>query len=65
MIGGGKAINKLAWEKKEGKRAALGSSDGRVFIYDIGDMAIPRDSEWIDLQRTLAAFESGLNRKNK
>lgn len=63
MIGGGKAINKLAWEGKEGRRVGLGTSDGKLHVYDIGDMASPRESEWIDLQRTLASFESGGNRR--
>ena len=54
-----RAINKLKWDCKEGRRAALGGSDGRVYIYDIGDMAIPRESEWTDLQRTLSGMQSG------
>ena len=54
-----RAINKLKWDSKDGRRAALGGSDGRLYIYDIGDMAIPRESEWTDLQRTLAGMQSG------
>ncbi|KAG8881574.1 hypothetical protein FRB97_009408 [Tulasnella sp. 331] len=65
MIGGGKAINKLAWEGKEGRRVGLGTSDGKFHVYDIGDMATPRESEWIDLQRSLATLELGANRKNR
>lgn len=38
---------------------ALGGSDGKMYIYDIGDMAIPRETEWTDLQRTLAGLQSG------
>ncbi|KII85823.1 hypothetical protein PLICRDRAFT_115348 [Plicaturopsis crispa FD-325 SS-3] len=52
----GRAINKLAWDRKDGRRAALGGSDGKLYIYDIGDMAIPRESEWTDLQKTLAGL---------
>ncbi|KAI0077731.1 WD40 repeat-like protein [Panus rudis PR-1116 ss-1] len=55
----GKAMNKLRWDHKEGRRAALGGSDGKLYIYDIGDMAIPRESEWTDLQRTIAGIMGG------
>lgn len=53
-VGSGRAINKLRWDRKEGRRAALGGSDGKLYIYDIGDMAIPRESEWTDMQKTVA-----------
>ncbi|CAG8745995.1 14767_t:CDS:2, partial [Racocetra fulgida] len=33
---GNRALNKLQWDK-EGRRAAIGSSDGRVHVYDIGE----------------------------
>ncbi|KAL5492400.1 hypothetical protein ACEPAI_3847 [Sanghuangporus weigelae] len=58
-VGTNRAINKLKWDSKDGRRAALGGSDGKMYIYDIGDMAIPRETEWTDLQRTLAAMQSG------
>ncbi|KAJ3576461.1 hypothetical protein NP233_g419 [Leucocoprinus birnbaumii] len=59
-VGSGvKAINKLQWDRKEGRRAALGGSDGKLYIYDIGDMAIPRESEWTDLQKTIAGMTGG------
>jgi dynein intermediate chain, cytosolic len=32
---------------------ALGSSDGKMYVYDIGDTAVSRESEWTDLQRTI------------
>ncbi|KLO17967.1 WD40 repeat-like protein [Schizopora paradoxa] len=54
-----KAINKFTWDGKDGRRAALGGSDGKLYIYDIGDMAIPRESEWTDLQRTLTSIQGG------
>lgn len=59
LVGSGRAINKLKWDSKEGRRAAVGGSDGKLYIYDIGDMAIPRETEWTDLQRTLANMQSG------
>ncbi|KAH8832670.1 WD40-repeat-containing domain protein [Flagelloscypha sp. PMI_526] len=55
----GRAINKFRWDRKDGRRAALGGSDGRLYIYDIGDMAIPRETEWTDLQKTFAGMQSG------
>lgn len=30
-----RGLNKLAWDRKEGRRAAIGSSDGRVYVYEI------------------------------
>lgn len=32
-----KALNKINWDK-DGRRTAIGSSDGRVHIYDIGEV---------------------------
>jgi dynein intermediate chain len=58
-VGSGRAINKIQWDKKEGRRAALGGSDGRLYIYDIGDMALPRESEWTDMQKTIASVIGG------
>lgn len=58
-VGQGRAINKLQWDRKDGRRAALGGSDGKLYIYDIGDMALPRESEWTDLQRTIAGMAGG------
>ncbi|KAI0644189.1 dynein intermediate chain [Trametes meyenii] len=58
-VGSGRALNKLKWERKDGRRAAVGGSDGRLYIYDIGDMALPRESEWTDMQRTVANVASG------
>jgi len=58
-VGTGRAINKLQWDRKEGRRAALGGSDGRLYIYDIGDMAIPRETEWTDMQKTVTSIVGG------
>ncbi|KAI5121496.1 hypothetical protein M0805_006533 [Coniferiporia weirii] len=59
QVDANRAINKLKWDCKDGRRAALGGSDGKLYIYDIGDMAIPRETEWTDLQRTLAGLQNG------
>ena len=58
-VGQGRAINKLQWDLKDGRRAAMGGSDGKLYIYDIGDMALPRETEWADLQRTIAGMVGG------
>ncbi|EKM50422.1 uncharacterized protein PHACADRAFT_263710 [Phanerochaete carnosa HHB-10118-sp] len=58
-VGQGRAINKLQWDHKDGRRAALGGSDGKLYVYDIGDMALPRETEWADLQRTIAGMTGG------
>ncbi|CAG8714341.1 6370_t:CDS:2, partial [Acaulospora morrowiae] len=52
-VGSGRALNKLQWDK-EGRRAAIGSSDGRVHIYDIGELCIPREDEWVRMQKTVS-----------
>ncbi|KAH9933309.1 WD40-repeat-containing domain protein [Fomitopsis serialis] len=59
IVGSGRALNKMQWDRKDGRRAAMGGSDGKLYIYDIGDMALPRESEWTDLQRTVAGVVGG------
>jgi dynein intermediate chain len=56
VVGEGRALNKMRWDHKDGRRAAMGGSDGRLHVYDIGDMAIPRETEWNDLQKSIAGF---------
>ncbi|KAH9993708.1 cytoplasmic dynein intermediate chain [Russula compacta] len=58
-VSGEHALNKLQWDRKDGRRAILGGSEGRLYIYDIGDMAIPRETEWNDMQKTVAGFVAG------
>lgn len=58
-MGAGRAINKLQWDRKDGRRAALGGSDGKLYIYDIGDMAMTKDSDWTDMQKTVAGIVGG------
>ncbi|CAE6513669.1 unnamed protein product [Rhizoctonia solani] len=40
-----RALNKLEWDRKDGKRVAIGGSDGRLYIYDVGDAGVPRASQ--------------------
>lgn len=49
-----KGLNKLSWDKKEGKKVAIGSSDGKVYIYDIGDLALPKENEWDQMRKTFS-----------
>lgn len=38
---------------------ALGGSDGKLYVYDIGDMALPKESEWNELQKTITGISGG------
>jgi len=58
MVGSGRAINKLAWDRKDGRRAVLGGSDGKLYVYDISEAGIPRETEWTDFQKTIAGILS-------
>lgn len=56
MVNNGKALNRLAWDKKDGRKVAVGSSDGHLYVYDVGEAAVPRESEWTDMQRTVQSI---------
>jgi dynein intermediate chain len=30
-----------------------------LYVYDIGDMGLPRESEWIDMQKTISGIVGG------
>lgn len=53
-----RGLNKLAWDRRDGRHAAIGASDGKVIVYDIGSMAVPRENEWDLLRRTLNGMQS-------
>lgn len=46
------SLNKLKWHK-DGKKIAVGSSDGYIHVYDIGDLSIPSSDENGTLQKTV------------
>ena len=52
---GDRAINKLAWDRTPlSRKAALGSSDGKLYVYDVAEKLVsPRDNEWVELQKTV------------
>ncbi|GAA5864813.1 hypothetical protein JCM8547_009240 [Rhodosporidiobolus lusitaniae] len=57
-----KGLNKLAWDKKDGRRAAIGSSDGKVYVYELAqELAIPRADEWEQMRKTVNSALSGLD----
>lgn len=56
-----RGLNKLAWDRREGKHVAIGSSDGKVYIYDTGSIGAPKENEWDVLRRTLQGFTSNDN----
>ncbi|CAG8436538.1 6210_t:CDS:10 [Ambispora gerdemannii] len=57
QVGGGRALNKLNWDK-DGRRVAIGASDGRVHVYDIGEMSHPRPDESATLQKIISEMIS-------
>ncbi|KAJ1980011.1 hypothetical protein H4R35_001297, partial [Dimargaris xerosporica] len=52
-VGTGKALNRLAWDKP-GRKAAVGSIDSCVYVYDIGDKVVPTNQDFTAFQRTIA-----------
>ncbi|GAA5827366.1 hypothetical protein JCM11251_003782 [Rhodosporidiobolus azoricus] len=58
--GGRKGLNKLAWNKKDGRRAAVGSSDGKVYVYELAqDLVTPREGEWEQMRKTVNTALAG------
>lgn len=58
-VGTSRALNKVKWDKKEGKRIATGGADGKIYIFDVGGMATPREEEWMELQKVIGTLISG------
>ncbi|KAM0750862.1 WD40 repeat-like protein [Meredithblackwellia eburnea MCA 4105] len=55
-----RGLNKLAWDRKEGRRAAIGSSDGKVYVYEVSqELVTPREGEWEQLRVTLGSSLAG------
>ncbi|ORX56626.1 hypothetical protein BCR36DRAFT_580934 [Piromyces finnis] len=50
------SLNKLKWHK-DGKKISVGSSDGYVYIYDIGDLSTPSLDENGAFQKTLQELQ--------
>jgi dynein intermediate chain, cytosolic len=58
IVGTGRALNKVRWDRKDGRRLATGGADGKLYVYDIGTMAVPREEEWLELQKTLSRLSN-------
>ncbi|CAG8463596.1 9080_t:CDS:10 [Paraglomus brasilianum] len=52
-VGSGKALNKIQWDK-DGRKVAIGSSDARVHVYDVGELGNARSDESLNLQRVIS-----------
>uniref|UniRef100_A0A671YSB8 Dynein cytoplasmic 1 intermediate chain 2 n=1 Tax=Sparus aurata TaxID=8175 RepID=A0A671YSB8_SPAAU len=53
-VEGNPALNRVRWAHT-GREIAVGDSDGRVFVYEVGEqIAVPRNDEWTRFVRTLA-----------
>ncbi|WWC91878.1 uncharacterized protein L201_006827 [Kwoniella dendrophila CBS 6074] len=56
------AINKLSFDKPSttnglSKKVGLGSSNGKLYIYDLSEKLIqPRENEWIELQKNIQSL---------
>lgn len=51
------ALNKLTWHSS-GTKVAIGASDGKVFVYELAEFAIPVPEDWETFQATLNDLES-------
>ncbi|KAI5478574.1 dynein intermediate chain, cytosolic [Pseudohyphozyma bogoriensis] len=55
-----RGLNKLAWDRGEGRRAAIGSSDGKVYVYEISqELATPREGDWEQMRKQCSAAAAG------
>nr|XP_023667654.1 cytoplasmic dynein 1 intermediate chain 1-like isoform X2 [Paramormyrops kingsleyae] len=51
------ALNRVRWAPT-GREVAVGDSEGRVWIYDVGELAVPHAEDWTRLVRTLAEIRA-------
>jgi dynein intermediate chain len=55
-----RSLNKLAWEKNEGRRVAVGGMDGVVTVFEVGgDLGgvETRGDEWAGVKRLMGRLE--------
>ncbi|KAG4303690.1 hypothetical protein PCANB_000073 [Pneumocystis canis] len=62
-----RALNKLSWERHEGKRIAVGGLDGIVSIIDVGDFggAEVKQEEWLNIKKLVNKNNNDRNEINK
>ncbi|XP_073788027.1 cytoplasmic dynein 1 intermediate chain 1 isoform X4 [Danio rerio] len=51
-VEGAPALNRVRWASG-GREVAVGDSEGRVWIYDVGELAVPHADDWTRFGRTL------------
>ncbi|XP_076979502.1 cytoplasmic dynein 1 intermediate chain 1 isoform X5 [Tamandua tetradactyla] len=56
-IEGASALNRVRWAQA-GKEVAVGDSEGRIWIYDVGELAVPHSDEWTRFARTLVEIRA-------
>ncbi|XP_075067872.1 cytoplasmic dynein 1 intermediate chain 1 isoform X3 [Mixophyes fleayi] len=56
-VEGASALNRVRWAQS-GREVAVGDSEGRIWIYDVGEFAIPHSDEWGRLARTLVEIRA-------
>uniref|UniRef100_A0A8C9U538 Cytoplasmic dynein 1 intermediate chain 1 n=1 Tax=Scleropages formosus TaxID=113540 RepID=A0A8C9U538_SCLFO len=56
-IEGAPALNRVRWAPS-GREVAVGDSEGRVWIYDVGELAAPHAEDWTRFARTLVEIQA-------
>ncbi|XP_077124244.1 cytoplasmic dynein 1 intermediate chain 1 isoform X4 [Ranitomeya variabilis] len=56
-VEGASALNRVHWAQS-GREVAVGDSEGRIWIYDVGEFAVPHSDEWGRLARTLVEIRA-------
>ncbi|XP_074235575.1 cytoplasmic dynein 1 intermediate chain 1 isoform X5 [Saimiri boliviensis] len=56
-IEGASALNRVRWAQA-GKEVAVGDSEGRIWVYDVGELAVPHNDEWTRFARTLVEIRA-------
>ncbi|XP_066529931.1 cytoplasmic dynein 1 intermediate chain 1 isoform X2 [Hoplias malabaricus] len=56
-IEGAPALNRVRWASG-GKEVAVGDSEGRVWIYDVGELAAAHSEDWARFARTLVEIRA-------
>ncbi|XP_058520613.1 cytoplasmic dynein 1 intermediate chain 2 isoform X7 [Ochotona princeps] len=56
-VEGNPALNRVRWTHS-GREIAVGDSEGQIVVYDVGEIAVPRNDEWARFGRTLAEINA-------
>ncbi|XP_026863088.1 cytoplasmic dynein 1 intermediate chain 1 isoform X3 [Electrophorus electricus] len=64
-VEGSCALNRVRWDSG-GREVAAGDSDGRVWVYDVGEqLAMPHPDDWSRLARVLAEIRVNADREEE